>query len=164
VSATAKGSGIAVPVTMRISANCAEMGAYQNCLSKDKTAATQLASMSSAAFSGNRHVKYVDHPTLRPTTLTMTILNWLGGCVGCTTKQLTKDSGMSDKPCARCDRPRLDGDAYCLEHRRQYRREHARLQRRILRRFRERGLSMETMDTSASVSAGSVTVSRVTDI
>jgi hypothetical protein len=58
---------------------------------------------------------------------------------------------MTDTPpparCSRCHaEDRLPGDSYGAICRRWYRREHARLQRRNLRLFKQRNLSMETMD------------------
>lgn len=67
---------------------------------------------------------------------------------------------MSEGPkrCARCDKPRLVSDCYCIEHRREYRREYARMERRNARRLKaiakRAGLPLEEMDDATQSVAG----------
>jgi NMD protein affecting ribosome stability and mRNA decay len=69
------------------------------------------------------------------------------------------------RPCSRCGRERdREGQRYCRSCIADYQRERYARMARALRIARRAGVCLEHMDTSASVSAGSVTVSRVTDI
>jgi transposase len=69
------------------------------------------------------------------------------------------------RPCSRCGRERdREGQRYCSPCQAAYKRDWNARRTRAVQILRRSGVSLQQLDTSASVSAGSVTVSRVTDI